>query len=418
MARKKYHRATCIPPKLIETATKTAVMCEQAWRILRPANNWKEFLPLLEKTFSLSKEIAVRQGQALELTPYNAVIDQFAPGFNQENIDRIFSHLKSTLPILINKIRLKQQPNSILTPSGSFSLEKQKALGLEIMEALGFDFQYGRLDSSPHPFCSGGPNDIRITTRYSKENLIPSLLAICHETGHGLYEQGLPKKWIDQPVGQISSMVMHESQSLLIEMEICRSLPFIEFLSPLIQNLFGYQEAFKPENFYKLITTVKPSLIRVDADEVTYPLHVILRYEIEKCLFNSEISIQDLPVVWDELMTKYLGLSTKDDYTNGVMQDVHWATGAFGYFPAYTLGRLMASQLFVSYRNSNPSYKQDISEGKFKSLQNWLKTNVYSYASLLPTQALLTQITGHELDTQYFIDHIESRYLEKVNKKI
>ena len=281
------------------------------------------------------------------------------------------------------------------------------------MKSLQFDFNHGRLDSSHHPFCNGIPQDIRITTRYSEEEFITSLLGICHETGHALYEQGLPQKWVSQPVGAIHSMAMHESQSLLIEMQVCRSPAYFQFLLPLIQQEFGKNETLTADNLFKLITRVTPSLIRVDADEVTYPLHVIMRYELEKGLFKGELALRDLPQHWDELMRKYLGLSTQGNDKDGVMQDVHWPSGAFGYFPAYTLGRLIAAQFFEAFSRSHPHFDKEVQQGNFQALIVWLRKHIHESASLLDTAALLKQVTGKNLESQHFINHIKQRYLAK-----
>lgn len=410
---KKYINAADIPLKLTEQSSQAATICEQAWRQLRAQNNWHGFLPYLKKSFQLSKEIADRRSQSLQMDPYDVLIDDYAPGFNQKNIDDIFSGLKQTLPSLAQKIVEKQAAESSIVPQGPFSIEKQKLLGLSVMKALQFDFDHGRLDVSHHPFCSGGPMDIRMTTRYSEHEFLSSLLGICHETGHALYEQGLPLEWIDQPVGHVDSMAMHESQSLLIEMQVCRSKPFLEYLLPLIQGEFGQQAAFSVDNLYKEITKVRPNLIRVNADEVTYPLHVILRYEIEKGLFNGEIAIEDLPQCWDEMMKKYLGLSTKGNDKDGVMQDVHWPSGAFGYFPAYTLGRLIAAQFFASFSSKHPDFRENIKAGNFVPLRAWLKDNIHSYASSLSTNDLLLKVTGKSLDSAYFIEHIKTAFMQK-----
>ncbi len=405
-----YLRAACIPLALTEQSTKTALACEQAWRKLRPQNNWKDFLSYFTQSFQCVKEIAQRQADLFHLSPYDALLDIYAPGFNQASIDSIFATLKNTLPAMVQQITRKQRNEPIRLPQGPFALSKQKTLGLTIMAALQFDFQRGRLDVSHHPFSSGGPKDVRITTRYSENDFIPSLFAICHETGHGLYEQGLPSKWIDQPVGHIDSMAMHESQSLLIEMEVCRSRPFIEYLVPQLEHQFGKQPAFTVDNLYKLVTRVKPSLIRVDADEVTYPLHIILRYEIEKGLFAGDFTLDELPAIWDECMMKYLGLSTKNNYKDGVMQDVHWPSGAFGYFPAYTLGRLIAAQLFATLLKAHPLLDKKVGEGHFQELIRWLKENVYAHAASLSVSEFLQTVTAQPLDTAYFINRIQQRY--------
>lgn len=409
--KKKHIAASCIPLPLTEKLTQTTVICEQAWRTLREENNWHDFLPYLEKTFQLVKEIAERKSQVLNLTPYDALLDEYSPGFNQKSIDHTFDGLKNVLPSLLKDIVNKQNQSTIIQPVGPFPTEKQKSLGLSCMRAMQFDFNKGRLDVSHHPFCGGGEDDVRITTRYREDEFLSSLMGICHETGHALYEQGLPKKWMFQPIGYVNSMAMHESQSLLMEMEVCRSLQFFEFLTPLIQEQFGKHDALTCQNLYKVATEVKPDLIRVDADEVTYPMHIILRYEIEKQLINGDISIKDLPTAWDELMMKYLGISTLNNNKNGVMQDVHWPSGAFGYFPAYTLGRMIAAQLFSTFIQSYPDFYTEIKSGNFETLHTWLHNNVYCNASFLPTQDLLIKFTGESLNPAFFVNGIKKRYL-------
>lgn len=408
---RKYLRATAIPTKLMEKFTKETLICQQAWRTLRAQNNWQAFLPYFQRVFKLVREISKRYGDLFQLAPYDAMIDEYAPGFNIASIDAIFSGLKLILPDLIKEIIEKQSKQSFEEIEAIFPIDKQKAIGLQVMKALQFDFNHGRLDISHHPFCIGNAEDVRITTRYNEHEFISALLGICHETGHGLYEQGMPTLWKNQPVGTVVSMAMHESQSLLIEMQIGKSQAFYEYLSPMIQEHFGKQENFSAENLYKLVTRVKPNLIRVNADEVTYPLHIILRYELEKKLFNDEIKINDLPAYWNESMTHSFGISTVNNFKEGVMQDVHWPAGAFGYFPAYTLGRLIAAQLFACYQQVQPNYMDNIKQGNFHALKKWLQENVYAYASSLSTNDLLVKVTGKSLDSSYFINHIKRRYL-------
>ena len=409
--KKKIVAASCLPLSLTEELTQTTLASEQAWRKLRAANNWKEYQPYLEKTFALVKEVTKRKSEISGLNLYDTLLDEYAPGFNQKNIDPTFDGLKKLLPDLLKQILQKQSKISTTPLTGHFAIEKQKNLGLACMQAMQFNFNQGRLDISHHPFCGGGESDIRITTRYREDEFLSSLMGICHETGHALYEQGLPKKWQFQPVGHVNSMAMHESQSLLMEMEVCRSPEFFQFLTPLIHEQFGKQDAFTPENLFQLATHVNPDFIRVDADEVTYPMHIILRYEIEKQLLNGEITINDLPARWNELMLKYLGISTLGNDANGVMQDVHWPSGAFGYFPAYTLGRMIASQLFASFIKKHPHFFNEIKKGNFQLLHSWLSANVYKQASSLSTDALLNKLTGETLNPEYFIKGIKQRYL-------
>jgi len=408
---KQYNNAADIPLHLVEEFSQAGTLCEQAWRQLRPQNNWQAFLPHFKRSFELIKKIAEIRSQSLQLAPYDVLLDDYAPGFTQKNIDNIFSKLKLTLPPLAQKIKARQATEMRIEPQGPFSIDQQKALGIKVMSALQFDFNRGRLDASHHPFCSGGPTDVRMTTRYDDDEFITSLLGICHETGHALYEQGLPLEWIDQPVGAIHSMAMHESQSLLIEMQVCRSKSFLEYLLPQIKAEFGLQPAFTIDNLLKVITKIDPTnLIRVNADEVTYPLHIIVRYEIEKALFKGEITIEDLPHYWDEGMKKYLGLTTKGNDKDGVMQDVHWPSGAFGYFPAYTLGRLIAAQFFATFANQHPNYQDNIKTGNFAPLRAWLKDNIHSSASSLSTDDLLLKVTGKSLDSDYFIEYVKQSF--------
>ena len=407
---KQYRKATCLPNALVKQLTEAALYSQQAWRTMRAENNWRDFAPLLEKTLALTKEAAALRSAAFHTTPYDALIDDFFPGMTQKKIDPIFATLKKTLPNLIDTIIMQQKSRTLVIPEGPFPMSKQKQLGLELMQAIGFDFNHGRLDESHHPFCGGDPEDVRITTRYNEKEFISAVMGICHETGHARYEQGLPKKWLRQPVGRAQNIGVHESQSLLIEMQACRSREFMNFLSPTVKNIFGDQVAFSPENLFHLYTKVERSLIRVDADEVTYPLHVILRYELEKQLIEKNMKVTDLPEAWNVAMKQYLAISTKDDYKNGVMQDVHWPSGLFGYFPSYTLGRLTAAQLFTVAQKSHPEILTQLQQGNFTRLYEWLQENIFAKASSVNYDQLMQDATQECLNPDYFIMHVKRRY--------
>jgi len=407
---KKYKENICLPTELVKKITASSIESEQGWRQLRRDNNWIAFAPYLEKTFNLIKESADICAETFHLSPYDVLIDSYSPDLTQKIIDPIFELLKTKLPTLIESIIEGQKSQATLIPQGPFDIEKQKSLGIELMKAIGFDFNRGRLDTSHHPFCGGVSEDVRITTRYHESKLFSALLGICHETGHALYEQHLPKKWLQQPVGQALGMAVHESQSLLIEMQACRSREFMDFLNLKLQQYFGDDPAFEANNLFQLHTKVDRTHIRVDADEVTYPLHVIVRYEIEKELFKGNLKISELPEIWNAKMTKYLNLSTKGDYKNGVMQDVHWPCGAFGYFPAYTLGSLMAAQFFASAEKAYPTIKTELSRGDFSTLTGWLHKNVHEHGSSVNNIALLQNATGEGLNPDYFLEHIKRRY--------
>lgn len=408
---KEYLQAICIPVNLVEEFTNESLTCGQAWRELRAKNDWKSFKPYLEKLFEKVKTIAEIKSQTFGKSPLDVLIDEYSPDLDCKTITPIFNSLKDELPRLIPRIIEKQKTRQTKTITGTFPIEKQKQLGMEIMSRLGFDFNHGRLDVSHHPFCGGISSDVRITTRYNEHEFLSSLMAITHETGHALYEQGLSKEWSTQPVGHSLGMAVHESQSLFIEMQICRSLEYLHFLVPIAQKYFKDVENITEENIFYHFTKVQPGLIRVDADEVTYPLHVILRYEIEQKLFASEINIADLPEIWDSSMQKYLGLSTKGNDKNGVMQDVHWPSGIFGYFPAYTFGALIAAQLFSAVKKSIPGIKEQLKHGDFKPLLLWLRENIHQKGRLLTYPELLHLATGETLNPDYYFAHIKERYL-------
>ena len=297
-----------------------------------------------------------------------------------------------------------------MRPSPSKS---KKALGQAIMKALGFDFEHGRLDVSHHPFCGGVPTDVRMTTRYNENEFLSALMGIVHETGHGLYEQGLPKQWAHWPLGRARGMAMHESQSLFVEKQICRSPAFWEWAMPQVSEHLGADaiKGWSLEDILAHVHKIKPGLIRVDADEATYPLHVILRYELEQDLVTGKLAPRDVPEAWDAKMREYLGLSTIDNPRDGPMQDVHWPSGAIGYFPSYTLGALMAAQQWAAIEKTNPNITHDMRRGDFSSLNKWRHGNIWSKASTLSTPELLKQATGEPLNARYFTEHLQRRYL-------
>jgi carboxypeptidase Taq len=283
---------------------------------------------------------------------------------------------------------------------------------VRLMERIGFDFDHGRLDISLHPFCGGTPDDVRITTRYEEDDFDRALQGVLHETGHAMYERGLPEAWRRQPVGRARGMSLHESQSLLVEMQVCRSREFQVFAAPILRAVFGADgPAWGADNLYRLGTRVERSFIRVDADEVTYPAHVILRYRLERALLAGELALKDLPVAWNDGMRALLGIVPPDDRL-GCLQDIHWFEGAFGYFPTYTLGAMTAAQLFAAAKRADPAILPGIEKGAFAPLMAWLRANVHAKASRFTTAEIITAATGHPLDPAVFERHLRARYLE------
>ncbi|OAN17894.1 peptidase M32 [Photobacterium jeanii] len=408
----RWQQATALPESLVEAQSKAGSTCEHAWRTQRTENNWDDFKANLEKVVELSRQEAQIRAEATGLSRYNALVDLYEPGMTTEQLDVIFDDVKSWLPELIQKIQAKQQQEHVITPQGPFAVDQQKALSIEMMKLLGFDFNHGRIDVSVHPFCGGVPTDVRMTTRYDEADFTSALMGVIHETGHARYEQGLPKAWAELPVGEARSMGIHESQSLLFEMQLSRSPEFINLLAPTAQALFERHDdpALSAENITQYNTRVKPDFIRVDADEVTYPAHIILRYEIERDLIEGKIEVADIPTLWNEKMTQYLGVNTEGNYTNGCMQDIHWTDGSFGYFPSYTLGAMYAAQFMASIRKEM-DVEQLIQDNNLTPIFDWLETNIWSKASTLTTDELVIQATGEPLNPRYFKAHLEARYL-------
>lgn len=408
--RRQWQNASLIPPPLVEAQSLAASRCEHAWRTQRKNNDWQGFAPNLKAVVKLAREVAGIRAEALQLKPYDAMLALFEPGTTTTALDNIFGDLRTWLPDLIRHAVEKQASQQAQLPQGPFAIERQKQLGQAVMGVLGFDFEHGRLDVSTHPFCGGVPTDVRITTRYDEQDFMRSLMGVIHETGHARYEQNLPARWRGQAVYSGRSMGIHESQSLFFEMQLARHPAFLSLLTPLLNEQFGTQTAFSRDNLQRLYTRVKPDFIRVDADEVTYPAHIILRYEIERALIEGQIEVDDIPAAWDEKMQQWLGLSTKGDFRNGCMQDIHWTGGAFGYFPSYTLGAMYAAQFRHALERQCGDIGKLIASGQLSTVFEWLKHNIWQHGALLEIDTLVTQATGEPLNPRWFKQHLEHRY--------
>lgn len=400
-------RASAIDPALVSSMAKATNRAEMTWREARAKADFGSLLPDLDEVIGLTREKASSLASAFDLEPYDALLDTFELGLRRKTIDPLFDQLAGVLPDLLERVLATQsKPLPIVGP---FPAGEQKALGKRLMTALGFDFEHGRLDESQHPFCGGLPDDVRITTRYDEAEVTSALMGVLHETGHALYEAGLPKAWRSQPVGSSLGMVVHESQSLLIEMQVCRSRGFLGFLSPHLTATFGQRAAFDAENLYRDAIWVERGFIRVDADEVTYPLHIILRYRLEQALLAGDLALKDMPGAWNDGMRDLLGISPPDD-AKGCLQDIHWPGGAIGYFPCYTLGAIAAGQLFEAFGKTSPDLDERIANGDFSALIDWLRSHIHQKGSKTDMQTLLSDATGQQLTLDPYLAHLERRY--------
>ena len=409
--RRAFSHATALPGELVEARSKAASRCEIAWRQARADADFNSVATLLSEVLTLERAAGEAKGAALGLSPYDALLDGYDPGMRRARIDPLFAELRHEFPALLADVLSRQSARGPVLPlEGPFPPDIQKAIGLRLMELVGFDTSRGRLDVSAHPFCGGATDDVRITTRYDEADFSTALMGVLHESGHALYEQGRPREWLSQPVGAARGMTLHESQSLIFEMQACRSRPFVEYLAPLLRDVFGRSgPAWEAENIFRSYTRVEPGFIRVDADEVTYPAHILLRYGLETALIAGEMTVADIPAAWNAGMRELLGLDVPNDRL-GCLQDIHWFCGAFGYFPTYTLGAMAAAQLFAAARAAEPELMDAIGRGDFTPMLRWLRARVHGQGSRLSTDELLTEATGAPLGSTVYRAHLRARY--------
>ncbi len=410
--RRMHVHGTAVPADLVEAASLAASRCEVAWRQARADSDFPGLLPKLAEVLARQREVGQAKGAALGLSPYDALLDGNDPGMRAAVIDPLFAELRQGLPALIQQALDHQARRGPPLPlPGPFPVEAQRALGLRLMDVVGFDSTRGRLDVSTHPFCGGATGDVRITTRYDPADFSGAMMGVLHESGHALYEQGRPHDWLTQPVSLARGMSMHESQSLLMEMQACRSRDFTAFLAPLLRDAFTRDgAAWDVENLHRHAIRVKPGFIRVDADEVTYPAHILVRTELEKALIAGDLALPDLPAAFNAGIKELLGLDVPEDRL-GCLQDIHWPGGAWGYFPTYTLGAMIAAQLFDAARRADPDILPGIGRGDFAPLLRWLRTHVHSQGSRAATNDILIAATGRPLDASIYQRHLRARYL-------
>jgi carboxypeptidase Taq len=401
-------RAVKVPSDLVERISRAAAHSHAAWVEARKNSNFKEFEPHLQNMLDLRIEEAQALGYANR--PYDAMIDLFEPYATERSIGQVFDELRGELVPFVQAIAGAEKKSDALIHGPSFPEEKQRAFGLKVVEAFGFDFEAGRQDSTVHPFCAGTLGDVRITTRFYPDDLRPAIFGMMHEAGHGLYEQGYSPDHRGTPLAQAVSLAVHESQSRLWENLVGRSLPFWKGYFPVLQETFP--EALGSASlmdFYEAINIIEGSLIRVEADEATYQLHIILRFELESDLVNRRVAVADLPEAWNDKMDQFLGVTVPGD-AEGVLQDVHWSEGLFGYFPTYCLGNIYSAQLFNKAARDIDGLEKSFEKGNFQELLSWLRTNIHSQGRRYPAEVLLERVTGEKPSARYLMDYLRRKF--------
>ncbi len=407
-ARRAYERVHNVPSELVRRWGEATVRAHGSWIAARKASDFSLFAD------DLAELVALARARAAAIDPrrpaYEVLIDAFEPGMTMKKLDDVFAQLRDFLVPFLARIRAQPGVDTTMIAADVPEAE-QEAVGRALAETLGYDFAHGRMDTAVHPFCGGaGAADVRITTRYQRDRFQQSLLAVVHETGHAMYEQGRDRSLADQPVSMARSMGVHESQSLLWETQVARSTAFWQGRLPWLRGRYPFLADVAVETFVSALNSVNfNNEIRVEADEVTYPLHVILRYELERDLFSGALEVRDLPAAWNARTKAWLGVEPSSDAT-GVLQDIHWCIGAFGYFPSYTLGALYAAQLYAAAGRAVPDLADRIAAGDFGALRDWLRAHVHQPGSRWETDELIRRATGTALDPSWYMAHIERRY--------
>jgi carboxypeptidase Taq len=405
---RRHRREVCFPDDLVREFARRTSMAQSVWARAKKSNDFALFAPELKKIVVLVRERA--RLLKVGTHPYDALIDTYEPGMTKEELDRIFIPLKKELTSLVAQIKTRPQPENDFFKA-DYPLQDQRRLGDLILSRLGYPLDRGRLDISAHPFTTTlGADDVRITTRYGEPNPFNSFFSTVHEAGHGLYELGFGDTVRGNLLADGTSLGIHESQSRTWENLIARSRPFWHGFYGEVQKLFPAILGEVPEEtFYKAVNRVSPSFIRVDADEVTYSLHVILRYELETALMEGTLEVEDLPRVWDDKMEEFLGIRP-DKASLGVLQDVHWSAGLFGYFPTYALGNLYGAQLFLAARKDLTALMEDVEAGRFAPFLDWLRRSIHQHGSVYTASELIQKITGEPLNPGYFSAYLKEKY--------
>ncbi len=406
--RRDYDKAVKLPQDLVEDLARVTSLAQSVWVDAREKSDFSLFLPKLKEVIDLKFRQAEAYGYEKE--PYDALIDDYEPNITSEDISEVFGKLRDELVPLVKAIGESGMRPDTSIVENDFPVGLQGEFGMQVSTAIGFDYEGGRLDVSTHPFTTTiGPGDVRITTRYNPKHLNQALFGTLHEAGHGMYEQGMPQEHFGTPLAEFVSLGIHESQSRMWENSVGRNLPFWKYFYPKAQEIFPSLKDTKLDDFFFAINKVEPSLIRVEADEVTYNLHILLRFEIERDLFAGKINAEDLPAVWNEKFKDYFGIVPPND-AQGCLQDIHWSSGYFGYFATYALGNLYASQFFAKAKEDIPDLEDRFASWDFSGLKDWLHKNIHSQGKRYRAGDLVEKVTGKPLSHEAMMIYLKSKF--------
>ncbi len=410
--RHQFDKATKLPRDLVEEITKTTTLAQGEWVTARKNNDFKHFQPWLDKVLTL--QIRKADAYGYEGEPYNALLDNYEVGATVDEVVDVFEKLRKELVVLLKKIKDAPMRPDVSIVERDYDVNLQKVFGESVAQAMGYSFETGRLDTTTHPFCTGlGPGDTRITTRYNPKRLNDALFGIMHEAGHGLYEMGLNKeKDFGMPTAESASLGIHESQSRMWENQVGRSKAFWEYFFPQAQRIFKESlSGVSLDDFYAAINNVTPSCIRVEADEATYNLHILLRFELERAMLKGDLKPADVPGEWNRRFKDYFGIEVKSD-ADGCLQDVHWSAGYMGYFPTYTLGNLYSAQFFAQAQKDMPDLMTQFKQGALSNLRQWLKENIHQHGTRYRATKLVQKVTGQPLSHQPLVDYMTAKFQE------
>ncbi|RQG91049.1 carboxypeptidase M32 [Natrarchaeobius chitinivorans] len=408
--RRRYDRETSVPGELVEEISETTANAHPTWKRARETDDFEEFAPVLEKLVELKREYAEYVDP--DADPYAVLFADYEPYIDLETAERVLDRLRDRLVPLIDAIEDADADLETAAFAGTFDDDDQEALARDVLDSLGYDWDRGRLDTAPHPFSSGTQFDARVTTRFDEEDLLGSITSTIHEFGHANYTLGLPDDGYGTPLGEARDLSVHESQSRLWENHVGRSRPFWEHFLPVARERFPELEDVTPEEAYESANQVyDDNLIRVEADELTYHLHIVIRFEIERALISGDLEVSEVPQVWNDKYEEYLGVRPDTD-ADGCLQDIHWSHGSFGYFPTYSLGSVLAAQLYAAAEDELGELDDDVRNGEFDELNGWLRENVHQHGKRYTTPELIERATGDGFTADYFLEYVESKYGE------